>query len=74
MLSEHWVRVQKRRCTFHISTAIASKARDVAWWTPGLTLAGLVEIALQREIARREKERGAPFEPRRSELTPGGHR
>lgn len=65
-------RVEKARCTFHLPVSVASKARDVAWWTPGLTLAGLVEEALGREITRREKERGEPFPPRKSELSPGG--
>lgn len=64
----------KARCTYHISVEVAEKARDAAWWTPGLTLAALVEKGMSAEIARLEAERGEPFPPRRSELARGFRR
>lgn len=66
------IKAVKKRCTFHISEDVADKARDVVWWTPGLTLADLVERAMRSEIERMEKAKGEPFPKRESELKPGG--
>lgn len=65
-------KVAKKRCTFHISEDVAEKARDVVWWTPGLTLADLVERSIRVEVERMEKAKGEPFPKRESELKPGG--
>ena len=64
--------VAKQRFTCHISTAVTESARDAAWWTPGLTLAALVEGAIVDALAKLEAERGEPFPPRRSPLPRGG--
>lgn len=45
---------------------VLDRLRDVVLAEPGLTLAGLLREAAEREIRRRERERGAPF-PRRGE-------
>jgi hypothetical protein len=47
------------------------RARNAVYWTPGATLAGLVEEAVRVELAKREAENGSVFRPRNSRLTPG---
>jgi len=53
-----------------ITTALASKARDVAYWDR-IGVSELAEIALRREIERRESKRGKPYPPREREHKPG---
>jgi len=53
-----------------IPTSLASKARDVAYWDR-IGVSELAEIALRREIERREQKRGAPYPPRAREHKPG---
>ena len=47
------------------------RARNAVYWTPGATLAGLVEEALEVELAKREEESGGVFKTRNSRLKPG---
>lgn len=54
-----------------IDADLVEQARDVVYWSPGLSLTELVAEALRREIGRREKSRGEAFPARTGELTPG---
>ena len=54
-----------------IDADLVEQARDVVYWSPGLSLTELVAEALRREIGRREKSHGGAFPPRTGELTPG---
>jgi hypothetical protein len=50
---------------------VLDRARDAAFWTPGVSLSALIEQGLRGEVARLEAERGEPFPPRRGPLKPG---
>ena len=50
---------------------LVDQARDVAFWTPGVTLTDLVAAGLRLEIARRTAERGGNYPRRTAELRPG---
>jgi hypothetical protein len=64
---------QPTKVAFHarLDPEILDRARDAAYWTPGLNLSRLVEVALVHEIARLEKSRGTPFPKRRGPLPTG---
>jgi len=51
--------------------ALVERLRDAAYWTPGVSLNGLCEGALRRDLARLEDERGGPFPTREGELSRG---
>lgn len=50
---------------------LLEQAKRAAFWTPGLTLGGLIEESLRRELARLEKGRGSPFPKRTGQLRSG---
>jgi hypothetical protein len=62
---------ERGKLTVEIDAEVLEAAKDAVYWTPGLTLVGLVEEALRREVGRREEERGEGFPVRGGELTPG---
>ena len=52
--------------SLRIEAALAEMARRRCYWTPGLTMSGLVEEALRRELNRLERSLGPiPDRPRR---------
>ncbi len=55
---------KKERLTINLPPDLIERARDVAYYSPNLTLAGLVELALEEFIAWLERARSEPF-PRR---------
>lgn len=61
----------KERATFHLPVELIERARDAVYWTPGATLAALMETALGDHIAKLEKERGRPFERRGGAIKTG---
>ncbi|MBG0777600.1 MAG: hypothetical protein H0S85_14340 [Desulfovibrionaceae bacterium] len=61
----------KTRITFYLSEAMVDKAKNAVFWTPGMTLSGLVEQALEERVERMESERGQAFPERSSELAKG---
>lgn len=61
----------KERLTVHLPVALIDRVKNAVYWTPGLTLAGLAEVAFTEAMAQLEQERGGPFPPRRSELKGG---
>lgn len=61
----------RERVTLHLSRDLIDRMRNVAYWTPGLTLADLAEEALTRHLVVLEEERGEPFPTRRAELKRG---
>ena len=65
------VKARKIRATFHLPAELFDRARDAAYWTPGLTLSGLCEASLRSEIAHLEQKRGEPFPKRTTDLKPG---
>lgn len=61
----------KERMTFHLPVEVMNRAKNAAFWTPGLTLADLAAQALTDAVDRLEEERGEAFPPRRAELRGG---
>lgn len=55
----------------YIDARVLDRARDAAFWTPGVSLSALIEQGLRTEVARLEAERGEPFPPRRGPLMRG---
>jgi hypothetical protein len=55
---------KRSRLTVDISGEVADAARSAVYWTPGLTLAGLIESGIRYEVERLEKERGEGFPSR----------
>jgi hypothetical protein len=43
---------------------LIERMQDAVYWTPGLTMAGLAEAAIERELAKMQRKRGGAF-PRR---------
>ena len=62
---------KKERLTVHLTVAVAERAKNAVYWTPGLTLAGLTENALQKALEGLEKAHGGPFDHRKEELKGG---
>lgn len=59
------------RLTAYVEPGLLERAKSCAFWTPGMTLSGLVALALEAELERRERERGEPFPPRSGDLPKG---
>jgi hypothetical protein len=57
-------RAAKERVTFQLPVDLIEKARDAVYWTPGLTMASLMENALVAQLERVEKKRGKPVPSR----------
>jgi hypothetical protein len=57
-------RATKERVTFQLPVSLIEKARDVVFFSPGLTMASLMEEALVAQLERAEKKRGKPFPSR----------
>ena len=61
----------RERVTIALPADLMERARNAVYWTPGATLAGLVEEALEVELAKREEASGGVFKTRNSRLKPG---
>ena len=64
-------RVAREKLTIPLSVGLVDRLRNAAYWDPELTIAGIAERALTREIDRIEEDRGSPFPPRKSQLKGG---
>ena len=53
-------RARKERVTFQLPVGLIEKARDVVFFSPGLTMASFMD-----QLKRVEKKRGEPFPSRR---------
>lgn len=63
--------VKRERLTAQIPREIIERARNAVYWTPGLTLAGLTEIAIEKLLDELEEKQGKPFPQRPTELKAG---
>lgn len=61
----------KERATFQLPVELIDRARNAVYWTPGATMAGVMEMALEAQLERMEKKRGAPFPERDGALKSG---
>ena len=55
----------KERVTFKLDAELIERIRDAVYWTPGATMAAVIERAMIDHLAKLERERGSKF-PRRS--------
>jgi hypothetical protein len=62
---------RKERVTFQLPVDLIEQARDAVYWTPGATMAGLMERAFKAELGRLEQERKQPFPSRAGEIRTG---
>jgi hypothetical protein len=63
--------VRKERATFQLPAELIERARNAVFWTPGATMAALMEAALAHHLDRLEKARGEQFPPRSAALKTG---
>jgi hypothetical protein len=61
----------KQRLTVHLPPELIDRLKNAVYWTPGLTLAGLAEEAMEAVVSERERRNGGPFARRREELRGG---
>jgi len=64
-------RAARERLTVHLPSEAIDRARDAVFWSPGLTLAGLVETGLALAVEKLEKKNGKPFAARTGALRMG---
>lgn len=62
----------RRRFTVFLSLELQERARNAAFWSPGLSLAGLTERAFSLALEEIERSNGGPY-PRRLTDLRGGH-
>lgn len=63
--------LNKQRVSLQLPAELIEKARDIVYWTPGLTMNRLVEIALTNALDCMEALRGGAFPPRGGPLKVG---
>lgn len=56
----------KEKMTIQISKDTIERAKNTVYWTPGLTIAQLIEEALNLVLNKMEKQRGEPFPQRKA--------
>jgi hypothetical protein len=61
----------KKNLSVILTENLVERAKNIVYWTPGVTLAGLVEEGLERAVERRERVNGGPFKTRPSNLQRG---
>lgn len=61
----------KTRLTVTLPAAVLDRLRNTVYWTPGLTLAALIEQAITEFLESMEKQHSEPFPPRIEELKGG---
>lgn len=54
----------KKVMSAYINVETLERARNASYWTPGLSLNQLIELAMIKYIEELEKERGYPFSMR----------
>ena len=57
-------RATKKQVSFQLPVGLIEKARDVVFFSPGFTMASLMEEALLAQLERTEKKHGKPFPSR----------
>ena len=61
----------RERLTVKLSANLIDRLRNAVYWTPGATIAGVVEQCLTHSIDAMERKRGSQFPVREEDLRPG---
>lgn len=61
----------KQRLTVTLPSSLLDRLRNAVYWTPALTLAGLIEAAGEAKLQELEAQNGEPFPTRIEELKGG---
>ena len=61
----------KKHLSVILSEDVVERAKNIVYWTPGVTLAGLVQEGLAKAVERRERANGGPYRNRPAELQRG---
>jgi hypothetical protein len=61
----------RERLTVQLTPGLLDRLRNAVYWTPGSTLAGIVEACISRAIDDMEAARGHPFPQRKEPLRVG---
>lgn len=64
-------RPQKERMSTYIDSDLVNRAKNIVYWTPGLTLAQLTEEALRERVNELERSNGGAYQQRDTELRGG---
>lgn len=59
------------RITVQLNAETIERLRNAVYWTPGATLAGIVESCVIEAVDRMEQQRGDRFPQRERSLAPG---
>lgn len=59
------------RVTLNLPVSLLDQMRNAVYWTPGMTLTGLIKGAIHESLDKLEARRGQPFPLRLSELKCG---
>lgn len=60
-----------RRVTLNLPIELLDQLKNTVYWTPGVTLTGLIKTALCESLTRMEQRHGRPYPPRLGELKCG---
>ncbi len=63
--------IDKSRLTINMTVELIERVKNAVYWTPGITMSSLTELALQKTVDKLEKKNGEPFPKRAAELKPG---
>ena len=61
----------KQRLTVTLPSSLLNRLRNAVYWTPAVTLAGLIEAAVEARLQEIEAKNGEPFPARIEELKGG---
>lgn len=61
----------RKRLTVNLPTDLLEQLRNTAYWSPGVTLAELVERGIRETLGNVERTHGGPFPMRLAELKGG---
>jgi hypothetical protein len=59
------------RFTTRIPTELMERTKNAVYWTPGETLASVIQKSISSYLDKLEKSNGGPFKQRESEIRPG---
>lgn len=70
-MSKSQKKLERKVMSFNLSLETQARVRAAAYHTPGLTLDGLAELALNSIVDALEKKRGEEFSKKAVKLHPG---